>query len=461
MKSKRSSLIYKIWLYLIVFSFSILLFLWLFQVIFLDSYYKWHKTKELVNTIKQVATNFDSNNYEQLLDNVSHDKGVCIELVYNQKLVYLSNNFNKGCLANQQDNFNYKTDFQISDEKSARYIIKNPRFNNKTMILAVKINEQTNMFISASLEPLDSTVTILQSQLFYVTLLVIILSLIIAYFISKIISNPIIKINKKASLMATGNYNINFEKNEIEEINELSQTLNYACQELNKTEDLRRELLSNVSHDLKTPLTMIKAYAELIKDVTYKDKEKMDKNLNTIIEETDRLNLLVNDILDLSIIESHSTKLYMEEFDLNDLIKTVINRYEIWVTKEGYKINYKENKNIKIKADKKRIEQVIYNLINNAINYTGDDKQVTVKLINKDDKIRVEITDTGKGIKEKDLKYIWDKYYKVDKTHSRVQIGTGIGLSIVKNILIEHNFNYGVISKINKGTTFYFEIKNG
>lgn len=442
-----------------MFSFSILLFLWLFQVIFLDSYYKWHKTKELVKTVELINKNFDIKNYETILDNIAYDKGVCIELVSNNRLLYLSNNFNKGCLANMEDDYNYKTDFITSNSQSSRYIIKNERFNNKTLILAIKVNENTQLFISASLEPLDSTVSILRSQLFYITLLVIVLSLIIAYFISKIISNPIIKITKKASLLAKGKYDIKFEKNEIEEINELSQTLNYACQELNKTEDLRRELLANVSHDLKTPLTMIKAYAELIKDVTHKDKEKMTKNLNTIIEEADRLNLLVNDILDLSSIESHSTQLNIEEFDLNELIKTVINRFDIWVTKEEYKINYKENKNIKIKADKKRIEQVIYNLITNAINYTGGDKQVKINLINKRDKIRVEVIDTGKGIKDNDLKYIWDKYYKVDKTHSRVQIGTGIGLSIVKNILIEHNFNYGVISKQNKGTTFYFETK--
>jgi len=458
LKSKRNSLRFKIWLYLIVFSFSILIFLWLFQVIFLDGYYKWYKTKELVKTADTIASNFTVENYEQLLDLVSYDKGVCIELVYNSKLVYLSNNFNKGCLASSKDSYNYKNDFINSNSLSSRYTITNPQFNNKTLILALKINNNTHMFVSASLEPLDATVTILQSQLFYITLLVIVLSLIISYYISKLISNPIIKMNKKASLMANGKYDINFENSEIEEINELSQTLNYACQELNKTEDLRRELMANVSHDLKTPLTMIKAYAELIKDVTYKNKEKMNKNLNTIIEETDRLNLLVNDILDLSSIQSQTAPLNIEEFDLNELIKSIIDRYDIWVTKEEYVIKYKETKKIKIKADKKRLEQVIYNLVNNAINYTGDNKQVTIKVINKKDNVRVEVIDTGKGIKEKDLKYIWDKYYKVDKTHSRIQIGTGIGLSIVKNILIQHNFTYGVESKLNKGTTFYFEI---
>lgn len=457
MKSK-SNLRRKIWLYLIIFSLSILIFLWLFQIIFLDKYYKWQKTKELVSTVGTIASNYTDENLEQVLDSISYDKGVCIELVENNKLVYLSNTFNKGCTANPQDTYNYKNDFIKSNDSSARYTIKNQRFNNETLVLALKLNDKTHIFVSASLEPLDATVTILKSQFFYVTLIVIILSLIVSYFISKIISDPIIKMKQKANQMAKGNYEIEFEESEIEEIDELSKTLNYACKELNKTEDIRRELLANVSHDLKTPLTMIKAYAELIRDVTHKDKEKMNKNLDTIIEETDRLNILVNDILELSKINSNTQPLNIEKFDINELIKSIIKRYEIYIEKDNYKIEYKEKENIIVSADKKRIEQVIYNLINNAINYTGEDKQVYINLIEGKKDIKIEIKDTGKGIKKEELNNIWDKYYKIDKTHSRVQVGSGIGLSIVKSILENHNFKYGVESKINNGTTFYFEI---
>ena len=457
MKAKNN-LRYKIFLYLTVFSLSILLCIWLFQVIFLDGYYKWYKTKELINTIETITTTYNEDNYEEILDNISYDRGVCIELIKNNKLVYISNLYNKGCMANINGNYDYKSDFIKNDNTSARYTLKNPRFNNQTLVLGLKINTNTHLFVSASLEPIDATVRILRSQLFYITILVIILSLVVSYFISRKISKPIIKMKNKAHEMATGNYNVTFEKSDIEEINELSKTLNYACSELVKTEDLRRELMANVSHDLKTPLTMIKAYAELIRDVTHNDEEKMNKNLNTIIEETDRLNILVNDILELSKMKSNSTPLEIEEFDLNELIKKIISRYDIYIEKENYKIEYKEQKDLIIKADKKRMEQVIYNLINNAINYTGDDKKVFIRIKQDKHKLRVEIKDTGKGIEKKDLEYIWDKYYKVDKTHSRVQIGSGIGLSIVKNILISHKFEYGVESKINKGTTFYFII---
>ena len=442
MKTK-SNLRYKIWLYLIVFSLSILLCLWLFQVIFLDGYYKWYKTKELINTIETITTTYNDENYEEILDNISYDRGVCIELIRNNKLTYISN-YNKGCMANIEGNYDYKSDFIKNDNTSARYTLKNPKFNNQTLVLGLKVNPNTHLFVSASLEPIDATVRILRSQLFYITLLVISLSLLVSYFISRVISSPITKMKNKAHEMAKGNYNITFEKSDIEEINELSKTLNYACSELKKTEDLRRELMANVSHDLKTPLTMIKAYAELIRDVTHNNEEKMNKNLNTIIEEADRLNILVNDILELSKMKSNSTPLEIEEFDLNELIKKIISRYDIFIEKENYNIEYKEQKELIIKADKKRMEQVIYNLINNAINYTGDDKKVFIKVKQDKYKIRVEIKDTGKGIEKKDLEYIWDKYYKVDKTHRRVQVGSGIGLSIVKNILISHKFEYGV-----------------
>ena len=205
---------------------------------------------------------------------------------------------------------------------------------------------------------------------------------------------------------------------------------------------------------------MIKAYAEMVRDLTYKDKNKRNQDLNVIINETDRLNLLVNDILDLSKYQSNTIKLEYSEFDINELIENILKQYVIYEEKDGYKINYKSFGKINVIADKRRIEQVLYNLINNALNYTGDDKKIYIRLIDSKeaDRVRVEISDTGKGIDKKDIPLIWDRYYKADKTYSRIQIGSGIGLSIVKNILKLHNVTYGVESTLNVGTTFYFEL---
>jgi len=149
--------------------------------------------------------------------------------------------------------------------------------------------------------------------------------------------------------------------------------------------------------------------------------------------------------------------IFTKEFNINEMINTIIERFNVLCERDGYKINY-EGFDCVVSADKKKLEQVIYNLINNAINYTGENKNVYVKLSKFRGGVRVEVKDTGKGIDKEDIPYIWDKYYKVDKKYKRVTYGTGLGLSIVKNILILHDFKYGVNSEKNKGTSFYFDI---
>lgn len=176
------------------------------------------------------------------------------------------------------------------------------------------------------------------------------------------------------------------------------------------------------------------------------------------MKETDRLTILVNDILTLSKLETLTEELEITEFDLIELINEIIKKYEVLKEQENYTFNFiHKSKKVLIKADKKRLAQVIYNLINNAINYTGDDNTVTIKITTKEN-ILVEIIDTGKGIKEEDIPYIWNKYYKNKKKHKRNLIGTGLGLSIVKNILENHHYKYGVKSKKDKGSNFYFII---
>lgn len=374
---------------------------------------------------------------------------------------YLSVIYNKGCMGAETsiENSYYKKDFINSNLSKKVYTLINPRFKNKTIIYGIKLDDSNYAFVSASLEPIDTTITVLKNQFIYVTMLVIILSLIVSYFVSRKISSGVIKINREAKKLSKGNFDVKFDTDQpILELSELAETLEYTKDELSKTENLRRELLANVSHDLKTPLTMIKAYAEMVRDVTYKDDTKRTKDLNIIIEETDRLNVLVNDILELSKIQSGTQKLTIEQFDLEKFVKNIIKRYDIMSENKKYKFKVSINKNIIVSADRKRIEQVMYNLINNAINYTGDDKKIIISALELENTVRIEVKDTGKGIDKEELENIWDKYYKIDKTHSREQVGSGVGLSIVKNILINHNCNYGVESIKGNGTTFYFEL---
>lgn len=453
MKS-NNSLKKHIWLYLIIFTLLIVLFLWLFQVIFIDKYYELSKTDQIKKTTLKIIKNYDED--VTYLDKISFENNVCIEIVKDSVTIYSSNESNRGCLIS---NYKYKNDFYDSNVLEKTYKLINPLSDAKTLIYARKYNEYITIFVNASLEPLDDSVSILSNQLIIVTFIVVVLAFIIGYFISKRISRPIEKMNENALKLANGNYDFKFDNNsKISEIDELANTLNYAKNELEHTDELRRDLLANVSHDLKTPLTMIKGYAEMIRDLNYNNEEKRNANLNVIIEETERLNILVEDILTLSKIQANKDILNKEEFDLVLLINNIIKRYSIYKETEGYTFELNMPDKVIVKADKKKIEQVIYNLINNAINYTGDDNKVIINVI-AGKKIRVEIKDTGKGIKEEDLPHIWEKYYHSKKKHKRNVIGTGIGLSLVKTILESHKFKYGVISKIGEGTTFYFEIK--
>ena len=336
--------------------------------------------------------------------------------------------------------------------------ILNPLNNSTSLLYGIKKNNGY-VFLFTSLEDIGTTTSLIKSQLIYLTLLTILLSIVIAMFLSRRIAKPISDMTKKATKLADGNYNLVFKNTGINELDELANSLNYLEQEVSKTDTYRRDLMANVSHDLKTPLTMIKAYAEMIKDITIDDKEKTIKNLDVIIEETERLNILVNDILELSKLQNNQDNLDIEEFDIVLLIKDILRRYEIIKETENYNLILESPESIIVKADKKRISQVIYNLINNAVNYTGDDLKVIVRLTEESKDCLVEIIDTGKGIDEEDLQNIWNRYYKQEKNHKRNVIGTGLGLSIVKNILEQHHFDYGVKSIKNHGTTFYFKIK--
>jgi signal transduction histidine kinase len=456
----KNSLKFVLWKYFLFFTLIILGTLWIFQVLFLNQYYKFIKTNDIKSVASTIEKNENSKNLETIINNAAFDKAVCIEVVdKDSTTLYTSEFMGRGCLTGKEQDTNYKTSFIQSGEKDTTYELINPRFSNQTLVYAIKLSGNKYAFVNTSIEPVDQTVSILANQLIIVTIIALILGFVVAYFISRHISNPIVKITNSAKKLAKGDFNTVFEIDEnIAELNELADTLNYARDELSKTEELERDLMANVSHDLKTPLTMIKAYAEMSRDLHANNKEKRTENMNIIIEETDRLTVLVNDILDLSSMQSNIAELEQTDFDLAGLIKEIIKRYSIFKETEDYKFVYNGPEKLVIHADKKKMEQVIYNLVNNAINYTGDDNLVTINLIKTKGLIRVEIKDTGKGIDPKDIPYIWDKYYKNKKKHKRNLVGTGLGLAIVKNALEEHHFKYGVNSTLNKGSTFYFEI---
>ena len=458
---KKRSIQSKTLFYLIVFNVIIVLLLWLCQISIFDTYYEKYQIKILDDLVKNVKDSTDEEDIVTKLENAAYQNDVCIAITSDMNYIAKFNANMDGCVFNKinYNIGNMMNTFINSSEEKKTYKFVNEDRHVEAMMYALKYKNQ-NIFMYSNLEDISMVTKVVKKQLFYLSILAIIIAVVISVFLANKITNPITKITKKAKLLGKGNYNVTFDESDIKEIDDLSLTLTQAKNELSKTDELRRDLMANVSHDLKTPLTMIKAYAEMIKDISYKDKKKMNEHLDIIIDETDRLTLLVNDILELSASEAgKNEKLTLEEFDLTKEIENILKRYDIIKETEQYNFVVKVPTKAIIKADKKRINQVIYNLINNAINYTGENKKVTIKVTKIKKDYKVEISDTGKGIPEHELPLIWDKYYKNNKEHKRNVVSTGLGLSIVKQILEAHNFEYGVTSTLNKGTTFYFTIK--
>ena len=457
-KKKTTSINFKVLIYLITFSVSILLLLWFFQIIYLSVSYERYQMSN-INKIASTIENASEEKIFETLEKIAYENEVCIEYIspletysYNTRMI--------GCELGRdnQDILKAQKELMKSTHKKQAIRLVNQEYKAKAYLYGIN-KENGYIFVYSTLEDINGTSVVLKGQLIYLTIIAIIFASAISYFLSHKITRPILDITEKAKKLGTGKHDIKFEKNGILEIDELATNLNNAQKELSKTDELRRDLMANVSHDLKTPLTMIKAYAEMIRDISYKDDKKREEHLNIIISETDRLNILVNDILNLSKLQADAEELKKETFDITKEIKEIIQKYEIIKETENYKFIIEMPENAYVSADKNKLNQVIYNLINNAINYTGDDKTVTIRIIEERGKYTIEIKDTGKGIKKEEIAIIWDKYYKNEKNHKRNIVGTGIGLSIVKNILEAHNFEYGVNSIKNKGTTFYFKIK--
>ena len=462
MKKNKLSLKRYLFLYLITFTLLIFILIWTFQIFCLKYNYEASKSKELINYVNDIKKSF--NNSEELyakLEKNSYEKGICSEILVKSNTTNTTTQ-NRGCF-NMYGKKNEIKELQYNFINSKDNVfmtkITNSYNNTKILVYGVKLDENTILFSNTIVNPIDSTVRILRNQLIMITFITIIISIVTSYFIASKLSRPITDLTKKSRELSNSNFNVDFKVNtDILEIDELSKSLNYSQNNLKKNDDLRRDLMANVSHDLKTPLTMIKAYAEMIRDLTGNNKEKREDDLNIIIDEVDRLNILVNDILSLSKLENNMEKSFKEDFNLVDVIKTIINRFKIFSITEEYEFLFLSPKEVIIRADKQKMEQVIYNLIGNAINYSNKNKKIYITILPREN-IRVNISDTGPGINKNDIDKIWDKYYRAEKKHKRNMVGTGLGLSIVKNIFEIHNYKYGVVSKKNKGTTFFFEIE--
>ena len=316
----------------------------------------------------------------------------------------------------------------------------------------------TFLFVSASIEQYGDLAVSMQWLSLITALVAVVLAFVTSGFVAAFITKPVTEVTERAKELARGNYDLHFKKNYFcAELTELSEALDYARSEISKADTMQKELIANVSHDFKTPLTMIKAYASMIVEITGEDKKKRDANAKVIIDECDRLTLLVGDLLDLSKLRAGVNMGEKTVFNLSEEVYSVAERFSFLKETSGYVIETQIEDDLYTQANRERIDQVLYNLIGNAVNYTGEDKRVRVKLYKKDGNARFEVIDSGKGIPPEEVDTIWDRYYRSNKTHKRPVNGSGLGLSIVKNILLQHDCPFGVISEVGKGSCFWAE----
>lgn len=352
---------------------------------------------------------------------------------------------------------------EIVEEQETDDLVNSGRqiFTERLSMITVDVCSSENgatyaIMLNSELTPLRATVQTLRMQFVWIAVIFVGLALLMAMVFARSIISPIVRMNQSAKQLAEGNYDVQFEGEGYRETRELAETLNYASKELSKNDRLQKELIANVSHDLRTPLTMIKGYSEIMRDIP---GENTPENMQTIIDETERLSELVNGLLDISRLQADAAELVREPFNLTEQMQTSVGRYDKLRSQDGYAVLFEYDRHVFVNADKAMILRVLYNLINNGINYAGEDKTVTVRQECFGNKVRISVIDHGAGIAEEQIPLIWDRYYKVDRVHKRAVVGTGLGLSIVKTVLERHGAAYGVESQVGKGSTFWFELE--
>lgn len=420
---------WKIFIFLIGFCFLLLTILWLFQTVFLRDMYKFIRRMEIEKAISLVGKNINSPALNDILIELERSKQITVKAT---------------------------KDFRPPAPPVPGRHGKKPETLTRVHEYILDDGSKISLTFYATITPVESTVSTLRMQLVLITAIMIILAILLAVIISKHIAKPIEKINQSAKVLAKGNYNTSFNGKGYLEIKELSDTLNTAATELSKVDRLRKELLANVSHDLRTPLAFIYSYAEMMHDFP---DEVTPEHSQIIMDEAQRLTSLVNDMLDISVLEAGASRLNKKNYNFTESLRNTIARMNELVKKEGYRLNFEYNEDIYVFADEVKLTQAVYNLLLNAITHSGDDKLVLVRQIIKGNTVRIEVIDHGEGINESDLPYIWERYYKLDKKHKRPIMGTGLGLSIVKKIIDMHNGSYGVESEEGKGSIFWFEIE--
>lgn len=355
-------------------------------------------------------------------------------------------------------------DFDSAIAGSSYYVIDN-FFNFYSQdVLSVIAPITTNYMIKGYVVIHTDMVSIDEScnsllNISYITLIILfLLSLIILIFFTEIVYMPLRKITYATEQYATGNMHYEFTVDSEDEIGYLAACLSYMASEIARSEDDQKKFVANVSHDFRSPLTSIQGYLEAMLDGTI-PPDLHEKYLNIVLTETQRLTKLTNSLLTLNNLNTKGMLLDITDFDINQVIRSTAASFEGTCLKKSIAIELILTDEVMyVKADMSKIQQVLYNLIDNAIKFSHHNSVIKVETTEKKNKLFVSVKDTGIGIPKEDLKLIWDRFYKSDLSRGKDKKGTGLGLSITKEIIQSHNEHINVISTPGEGSEFIFSL---
>lgn len=343
-------------------------------------------------------------------------------------------------------------------EEGSLYKIVQIGSTRQMLVGQLSADGKYGIIVSTGMAQIATAAEVLRSILWPVALILLVLDLLFAMLFSRWFTRPVQQLSSGAKEIAAGNYDIQLPVVHHDEIGQLAEDFNHMAAEVKRSAQLEKDILANVSHDLRTPLTLIKGYAETVRDLTGTDAEKRTEQCNIIVDETDRLSALVNSVMELSKVQSGAEKPNLIDFDMGELCFEVAGRYDALCDQNHWHLELQADEAAPVRADPAMMERALHNLLGNAFHHIGADGQVMLRVLPQADGCRVEIEDHGPGIPPEDLPYIFDRYYRARQDSGKV--GTGLGLSITKAILQQHGFAFGVNSAIGQGSTFWFVMRD-
>lgn len=479
MKRKTHSFRKKLLGCFVFFTIVIFTVLWLLQTVFLQSFYNSMIIKNTVKAAEKISEESQSSDITSYIDDLSRKNSVLVFVTDSDgNILYSSDEYKKAHkfrdvpigAPDKEDDTGMRFRYRELPENYAEFLAAVNASDDGfaelksediyvcgRMIDFYGSDKKSVLYVGTTLNPVGSAARIIRIQLIWVTLLSVIIAFVLALFMPESFSKPVSQLNEKAHKLGENDDGADFSEGFCAELDELNRTLDATSEKLKKNREFQNELLANVSHDLRTPLTMIKGYAEMIRDISREDEKQCAEDVAVIIEEADRLTALVNEILEYSELQMSDREAVMNDVDLSETVTSVADSFEKLYSKDGYSFERSIADDIRVKGNASRLQRAVYNLLDNAVRHAGDDRWIGISLRTDNDKAVIEISDHGSGIAPDELEHIWDRYYTKRQRGGRGV--SGVGLAIVKQTVGMHDGSCSVSSDIGKGSTFRIELK--